>query len=406
MSTLKYWVWLSALHLRPKAKQLLLSKFHDDPMALYYAPEEEWKTVEGIKEQDLERVGTRELETAMEILERCERDGISITTWQDAAYPRRLKNIYDPPVVLYGKGRMPAIDEEPAIAVVGTRGATPYGEKMARRMGYELTKCGGLVISGLTRGIDRLGAEGALRAGGRVVGVLGTGLDQAVGSIYEDVAAVGALVTEYPPGLPSHKINFRMRNRITAGLSEGVVVIEAPERSGALLFADEAAELGKEIFAVPGNADAENSVGTNQLIRDGAKAVTSGWDVMSDWAGLYPEKVREYTGKAPQFSAEKREDLPKSCENFVKVREPAGKKVIDKQKAMEYIGVEKQLSALSESQLKIVAVMGSEPMQIDDIIAAAQMESQTVLSELTMLQIDGVVRQEPGKRFTLNIIRG
>ena len=100
MSTLKYWVWLSALHLRPKAKQLLLSKFHDDPMALYYAPEEEWKTVEGIKEQDLERVGTRELETAMEILERCERDGISITTWQDAAYPRRLKNIYDPPVVL------------------------------------------------------------------------------------------------------------------------------------------------------------------------------------------------------------------------------------------------------------------------------------------------------------------
>ena len=406
MSTIKYWVWLSALRLRPRAKQLMLDHFAQDPMELYYATDKALQAIEGLRPEDLERMGRRELDTALEILGTCEQEGISIVTYQDAAYPKRLKNIYDPPVVLYGKGRMPAIDEELAVAIVGTREATPYGLKMARHMGYEITRCGGLVVSGLTRGIDRMGAEGALRAGGRVIGVLGTGLDQARGGLYDDVATVGALVTEYPPGLPPQKQNFRLRNRITAGLSEGVVVVEAPAKSGALLFADEALEQGKEIFAVPGNADAPNSVGTNGLIRDGAKAVTSGWEVMEEFLGLYPEKVRDPGAKALEIPQETEEPLPKSCQNFVKVREPSAKKVIDKQKPMEYIDLMKEQETLSENQRALLTALAVCPLQIDELIEQTGLDAQTALAELTMLQLEGLVEQEPGKRFTLKITRG
>lgn len=402
MAAIKYWVWLSALRMRPRAKHLLLEHFDGDPMALYYAEEARLLTVEGVTESEVSAMGRRELTTADEILARCESEGISIVTLQDAAYPRRLQNIYDPPVALYVKGRLPAMDEEPAIAVIGTRDPTPYGVKMARRMGYEITKCGGLVLSGLTRGIDRLGAVGALRAGGRVVGVLATGLDEARGELYDDVAAVGALVSEYPPGSTPLKTNFRQRNRVTAGLSEGVVVVEAPEKSGALLFVDDALEQGKEIFAVPGNADAPNSVGTNRLIREGAKAVSTGWDVLCEFEGLYRGKVHfpgSETLKIPQ-------EAPSEYADFVKVRQPSSKKVIDKEKPEEYIDLEKQLEGLTERQLAIVAALTAPSMHIDDIIEAAKLDAPTVLAELTVLELEGMVTQEPGKRFTLNIVRG
>lgn len=179
MAAIKYWVWLSSLQIRPQVKHLLLTGFNENPMDLYYATQEQLLAVDGVTAADVNHMGRRELSSAMEILARCEEQNISILTFQDAAYPQRLRNIYDPPVVLYVKGHLPIIDEEPAVAIVGTRDATPYGIKMARRMGYEITKCGGLVVSGLTRGIDRFGAVGALQAGGRVVGVLGTSFEEA-----------------------------------------------------------------------------------------------------------------------------------------------------------------------------------------------------------------------------------
>lgn len=402
MAAIKYWVWLSALHVRPKAKHLLLEHFNGDPMELYYANEKQLLSIEGVADGDVSNMGRRELDSAMDILGKCEQEGISIITLQDAAYPRRLQNIYDPPVALYVRGRLPSIDEEPAIAVIGTRGPTPYGVKMARRMGYEITKCGGLVISGLTRGIDRMGAEGALRAGGRVVGVLAAGLDAAVGGIFDDVASTGTLLSEYPPGSTPFRTNFRQRNRVTAGLSEGVVVVEAPEKSGALLFVEEALEQGKEIFAVPGNADAPNSIGTNRLIQDGAKAVATGWDVLSEFEGLYRSKLRYPGRERLQIPQEE----PAEYADFVKVREPSSKKVIDKEKREEYIDLEKQLEGLNERQLTIVACMTGPSVHIDDIIESTGLAAHTVLSELTLLELEGMVTQEPGKRFTLNVIRG
>lgn len=406
MAAIKYWVWLSALRMRPAAKQLLLEHFHGDPERLYFSEEKELEAVVGIRPSDLTAMKRRELETSMGILARCEMEHISVVTLQDAGYPERLKNIYDPPVVLYVKGKLPVIDEEAAVAVVGTRDATPYGLKMARRFGHDLAACGGLVISGLTRGIDRAAAEGALEACGRVVGVLGTSHDEAHGGLYEDVAVSGALVSEYPPGLKTYREQFRYRNRVTAGLSVAALVVEAPEDSGAVKFAYEALEQGKDVFALPGNVDADNCAGTNRLLKEGARPATAAWDILGDYAPLYLGKLRHIDPKELERLRGLPAAKPEQYADFVQVRVPNPQKVIDKPKTVEYIDLEKQLEDLTPEQLKIVSAMGKESIHIDDLIDAVGLPAPAVLAELTMLQIDGVVSQEPGKRFTLNITRG
>ena len=404
MAAIKYWVWLSALRMRPNAKQMLLDHFQGDPERLYYSTEQELKAGEGLRGSDLQVLSVRELDTAMDILARCEMDHIDVITLQDAAYPARLKNIYDPPVVRYVKGKLPAIDEEAAIALVGTRDASPYGLKMARRFGHDITACGGLLISGLTRGIDHAGAQGALEACGKVVGVLGASHDGAHGELFEDVAANGALVSEYPPGTKTYRDQFRYRNRITAGLSVGTLVVEAPESSGAVKFAYEALEQGKDVFALPGNVDADNCAGTNRLLREGARPVTKAWDILEEYTLLYRGKLRMIEEKQLEKLRSMPAAKPEKYADFVQVRVPNPKKVIDKPKPVEYIGLEKQLDGLTPEQQKIVSAMGKEPVHIDDLIDATGMDAPSVLAELTMLQIEGIVEQEPGKRFTLNVL--
>lgn len=406
MAAIKYWIWLSALRLAPKTKRALMEHFHSDPERMYYATEAEILGVHGISKADGSFLKRRELDTAMQILSRCESQGISILTQQDAAYPNRLRNIYDPPVVLYVKGRLPIVDEEAAVAVIGTRNASPYGLKMARKFGYDLAKQGGLVISGLTRGIDRVAAEGALYADAKVIGVLGTNHEEAIGGIYEEVASRGALVSEYPPGIRTMRENFRYRNRITSGLSVGVLVVEAPKDSNCLRFANEALEQGKDVFALPGNVDAENCAGSNELLKEGARPVTTAWDILSEYHPLYREKLHYVHENKLERTGAAVSETPDKYADFVQVCVPNPKKIIDKPKCVEYIDLKKQLEDLTEVQLKIVAAMNREEIHIDDLIDATGLEPATMLAELTMLQIEGVVTQRPGKRFILNIVRG
>lgn len=413
MSELRYWLWLSAAEgLRPRTRSVLLAHY-GGPREIYFARRGEYKTIEGVMERECAALEQKDLDPALEILRRCEEAGIALLTLQDAAYPLRLRNIYDPPVVLYVRGRLPAMDDEAAVAVVGTRRASPYGEKMARRLGYELTVGGGLVVSGLTRGVDAAAAVGALEAGGRCVGVLPTAADEDYGgALARDVAAVGALVSEYPPGCPGSSSHFRARNRVTSGLSVAAVVVEAPEKSGALLFADEALSQGREVFVVPANADAPNARGSNGLLREGATPVSGGWDVLCEFEPLFPGKLKKpaNSGSLPARlaqpapvpeSAPAAEDLPETGEGFAKLREPSGQKGIDKPEAVAYIDLKKRAEPLSAAQRAILAVMTAPSTHVDDIIRLTGLSAAAVLSELTLLQIQGLVRQEGGKRFSL-----
>ena len=396
MSALSYWIWLSNAELSVRTKAALMEHYGDAETA-FFAPAGEFAHIEGVSRADAAILERRDMSDTARIIEECQAQGLSVISYQDSAYPSRLRNIYAPPPVLYIKGRLPAMDDNAVIAVVGTRKATPYGLKMARTIAGEIVRCGGIVISGLTYGIDAAAAEGALNAGGICVGVLGTAHQDDAGVLYASVAERGAVISEYAPGSPAQRSFFRDRNRITAGLSVGAVAVEAPEKSGTRLFVAEAAAQGKEIFAVPGNADAKMSAGTIDMLKDGAKPVTCGWDVVSEFEYLFPGKLR----KAPAARGETRRIEAESVEN-APVLQKETKKVIDKENGRRYIDLKDQLRDLSETQLKIITAVDNGGTHIDDIIETTGLGTATVLAQLTVLEIKGYIRREAGRRIALN----
>ena len=394
MAQIRYWIWLTSLvGLRPLAMRALTEHF-GGPMEAYYAPAGGYDAVPELTEKEKELLMRKDMGRTDAILGKCQEKNISLVTIQDAAYPERLRQIADPPCVLYVRGKLPYMDEMPVIGVVGTRKASPYGIKMATRIAQEITAGGGCVITGMAAGVDGAAARGALLENGPCIGVLGTAIDvnyPAVNStLIDDVAAVGAIVSEFPPGYPTKPENFPRRNRIISGLSCGVCVVEAPRRSGALITANLALEQGRDLFAVPGNADSPNSAGCNALLRDCARAASTGMEILSEYEGLYPNAVKPVTEifTPPEKPAEP----------------PKGTKTeIDKPPAISYIDVESRLSAYTEDQQAMLRCLLEGEAHIDEIISATGFTPSKVLSGMTLLVIRGAVRSHPGKRFSLNL---
>ncbi|MCR5663915.1 MAG: DNA-protecting protein DprA [Oscillospiraceae bacterium] len=406
MASTKYWVWLSSLDkLRPNEKSAVL-ELYGDPEKAFFAPRGDYRRLSSLRDSAREELEKRDLSRVDRILDECDRLGLRIVSRQDAAYPKRLKNIYAPPAVLYMKGRQRDLDSEAAIAVIGTRRPTGYGLKMARSISAGIVHCGGIVLSGLGPGIDGEAARAALEEDGCCVGVLGTSHDQASFWLNDEIGFYGLLISEYAPGTASQRHFFRERNRITAGLSVGVVVIEAPEKSGALLFAEEALEQGKEIFALPGNVDAATSVGTNSLIQSGAKPITCAWDVMTEFTGLFPDKI--HYSETPPRSAPPAPPPSEAEEETVRKEragEGEGKKAVDSGDAGDYIDWKKQLEGLSTDQLRILTAIEKNASHIDDIVEETGLNAAKVLAQLTVLEIKGFIRREAGMRIALKITK-
>lgn len=392
---LKYWVWLAELPRLKGPFRLALLRHFGSPEDIFFADREELLLAEDVPPGQAELALNRDLSAADRILADCQRLGQRILTIQDAEYPQRLRNIFDPPLVLYVKGRMPVMDEEAAIAVVGTRECTPYGTACGERLGRELAASGAVVVTGLARGVDSAAARGALRAGGTVVGVTGGGLDVVYppenGDLYADVAARGVLLSEYPPGSPPDKAHFPVRNRIMSGLSVAALVVEAPGHSGALITARLALEQGREVYAVPGPIDAPDSVGCNRLIRDGAGLAAEGWDILRDFQERFPEKLRP-ARKLPAWTP-----LPTR-----RRAEPRRKPAPEPEKAPALRAVSRE--GLTDDQIALLGVLEPEgPVQVDDLIESTGIPARRVSSALTMLEIDGCVRQHDGKRYTRTV---
>ena len=388
MSALKYWLWLTELRGLKNQTRLALLRHFGTPEDVFYADAGEILLTEGITREQAAILEDHRLDTADRVLADCQRLDLRLLTIQDAEYPGRLKNIYDPPCLLYVKGRLPAFDEEVAVAVVGTRDATPYGISSAEKLGYGLTKGGAVVVSGLAKGIDAAATRGALRAGGVTVGVVGNGLDvhypYESRYLYEDVAAAGVLLSEYAPGTEPAKNHFPARNRILSGLSLATLVVEAPERSGALITADTAVEQGRDVFAVPGPIDAPNSVGCNRLIREGAVLTADAWDLLQEYEARFPDKLRrEEARKEPEkvgYEARQKEE-PRPVPPSLRLSDPA--------------------VSLTDDQIALLrALSDEEPIQVDDLIEQTGIPTRRVLSALTLLEIEQYVQQHSGKHYT------
>lgn len=294
------------------------------------------------------------LKSADEEIKKSKEAGIDIVTFFDSRYPEALKTIYDPPILLYVKGALP----EPGslhVAVVGSRIASLYGMRMAREISRDLAKAGVVVVSGLALGIDSAGHEGALEADGRTLAVLGGGIRRLYpaenAKLADRIVKKGALISEYPIDMSPQAGFFPVRNRIISGLCSGVLVVEAKAKSGALITADAALEQGRDVFAVPGNADAARSQGTNGLLKQGAKLVTSAEDILNELK----------TASSARHAASAL-DLP-------------------------------------PEEGKIYSLLESEALPVDDIIEQTGFSTQQTLSALTMLEMKGIVKQQPGKIF-------
>ncbi len=299
-------------------------------------------------------------------IDEAEKLGIKIFTLFDEEYPEALKEIYDPPPVLYVKGDFLSFDQN-SVAVVGSRGASFYGLSCARHFSSRLSSFGLTIVSGMARGIDTVSHRAALDAGGRTIAVLGSGLNRIYPpeneTLFSQISENGAAVSQFALNTPPLARNFPIRNRIISGLSRGVLVVEASQRSGALITARFALEQGREIFAVPGKVSSETSFGTNQLIKQGARMVTEPEEILQELRynlNLCPE--------APDYGLARDSDA-------------------DFQKS------------LSEKEKSVIKTLCDEPKYIDSISEEAGLDISDIMSILLQLELKGVIKQLPGKAF-------
>ncbi|MBI1978274.1 MAG: DNA-protecting protein DprA [Candidatus Omnitrophica bacterium] len=322
-------------------------------------------------------------------LEHCEKEKIQIISPLHPSYPKNLAAIYDPPLILYVKGNL-ILEDEVAIAIVGSRHATSYGYRVAGRFAEELTERGVTIVSGFARGIDGEAHRGALRRKGRTIAVFGCGLDVVYpkehASLYEEILSnQGIVMSEFPLGTIPQAFNFPQRNRIIAGLSMGVLVVEASQRSGSLITARLAMEEGREVYAIPGPIDSITSSGVNKLIQNGAKLVTSPNDILEDIAPQVTASLKSFVG-ASLVSVPPSDSLP---------RPPKDACLPARQGSVQrfFAGNDDNL------QDPILNLLEKRPLSLDEIAVGLEMNPIELRSRVTQLELQGAVKRTFGGLF-------
>lgn len=339
-----------------------IMKFYNDLTELWYCNLKDLKNLGLIKENAIDKMNRhRNTNYLEELLDDLNKHEIKTITILDKDYPNSLMNIYDKPVVLYTKGNY-KLDSNLSIGIVGSRKATAYGKWACEKFTKELVNLGVTIVSGLATGIDSIAHKTVVENGGKTVGVLGNGIDKIYpknnSELYKDVSNNGLLISEFPLGTEPLSFNFPRRNRIIAGLSYGIIVIEAKEKSGSLITAHHALEQGKEIFALPGNINSIYSKGTNKLIKDGAKPLLSIDDII--------EEIHDLQIKVSNTKTS---------------------------------GID--FSILSEDEANIIRIIQDGPVHTDIIALKSGMDISNVVSILTILELKGYIKELSGRIFTV-----
>ena len=352
-------------HVGPVRVRQLLEHLGEAP-AILQTPKARLMRIPGIGEETAEAIANWEKTVDLPAeLQRIRDYGCQVLVQTDAEYPESLRQIYDPPIVLYVKGGLMTRDKN-AVAMVGSRLTTHYGQETARKLAYQLAYVGVTVVSGGARGIDTAVHQGAISAKGRTVAVLGTGINIVFppenAELFERIAGHGAVITQFPFNRPADKQSFPIRNRIVAGMTLGTVVVEANLTSGALITANMAVDYGRQVFAVPGRIDSPRSKGCHELIKKGAKLCEGAEDILSEFEYLFPASNR--AASAPDGGG-----LPHLT--------------------------------LSESEQKVYDILEDEA-NIDEVIRRSGLPSSTVSAVLLGLEMKRLIKQLPGKLFSRN----
>lgn len=370
------WIALNMVRgIGPRTANQLLDRF-GSPAQVFSASRLSLER-EGIKPETIQELHDSEiLEKANAEIERLEALEARVVTLDDDEYPPLLREIFDPPIALYVRGDLEAASRRPCLALVGSRRCSTYGTNAAQNLARELAANGITIVSGMARGIDAAGHRGALEVGGRTIAVVGTGLETTYPkehkSLEQEIAAQGAVLSEFPLGTPPLPQNFPYRNRILSGLCWGVVIIEAAEHSGSLITARMAYEQGREVFAVPGNITSQTSFGPNFLIKDGAKLVQHWRDVI--------------------------EELPRDLKDgILGIRRPAPTDATtNEQPVFEAV-------ALGEEERRVFDLLTPDaPSHVDQLLLSTGMTVSALMAALLSLEMKDRIRQLPGKSYVKN----
>jgi DNA processing protein len=351
-----YWIGFNLVKGIGAVRVRALLDFFGDAQIAWQAPADALREA-GLSQKIVENLCQIRAQVSLEqVWERIQSQGIQVLTWEDDAYPRRLKEIEQPPPVLYLRGELKSEDEW-AVAIVGTRRITAYGRQVTEEVAGYLARNGVTVVSGLARGVDAVAHQSALNAGGRTLAVLGSGVDRVYPPenhrLSEQIMLHGALISDYPPGTPPEGSNFPPRNRIISGLALAVIIIEAALDSGAMITASFGVEQGRDVFAVPGNILAPQSKGTNRLIQEGARPLLDPQDVL---------EALNLTMVTEQRTA--RQVLPGD-----------------------------------PTEAQLFQVLGPEPLHVDDIRAQTGMPIEKVSATLALMELKGMIRQVGGMSY-------
>ena len=387
MERVLYWIWLTSKSVIAPRKIMSLLEYFGTAEEIYR--EETYANIPNIGAREISALKDKSLSEAKKIKQKIDEMGARIITFEDDDYPSKLRNIIPPPYILYVRGDISGIDDVLSIAVIGTRkGYTPYGKMATTRLSSELARNGAIVVSGLARGLDSVAAEGALRAGGRTFAVTGSGLDVIYPpenkDLTEEIVKCGAVITEYPPGAQALPEHFPARNRIIAGLSNGVLVAEARKKSGTLITARLAMEYGRDLFAVPGNINDLNYEGANRLIQQGAKLVTGVNDILEE----YPYAVKETR------TERKKTDAKPEGDRAEVIQTPEVKK------AEEVSDIDKYAD-LNETDKCIVSLLMKKAMNIDELSRESDIGAGALNVRLTLLEMKQILKRLPGGDYEI-----
>lgn len=371
---MKYTIWLQlCLGAGNKHIAEILEKF-GNPKNVYNADFNSLATSNIFTKNELKNFKTIKLSEALEILDYCNKNNIDLITFGSEKYPMCLASISNPPLLLYVKGKFPDFDSTPTVAIVGPRSVSEFGKKCAYSLGYRLAKSGMIVVSGGAVGTDSYAHIGALKAKGTTVLVMGCGIDsnylQENKNLREEVSKNGCLISEYPPKTTATKYTFPVRNRIISALSLGTIIVEAAEKSGALITANHANEQGRDVFVIPGSPDKKEYKGSNALLRDGAKPLLNTYDIFNEYIVRFPDKI----------------NIEKAYE---KITESKNAKISKKNIA----------ETLSKEAKIVYNCLDKQKFYPEELNTG--LESSQLISALTELEMEFIIEALPGGQYRL-----
>lgn len=436
---LLFWIWLAEQLGAASRDFPRLISLYENPYDIFHAEECEIERIEGLSPRTVRVLADKSLEHATRILDACEQLGVGILPYGHEKYPYALRDISDPPIVLYYKGRIPDFGKMLSIGMVGTRRMSEYGLHTAYKLSYELASVGVTVVSGMAAGIDGVCGAGALAAGGFTVAVLGCGVNVTYPrhhqNLKHEIERQGLLLSEYPPGTRPIAHHFPVRNRIISGLSQGTVIVEASMNSGALITAKAAILQGRDVFALPANVGSVGAEGTNNLLQDGVNLVLNTSDVLEPYQYIYANQL--HVERLPGAEASSRADLRYLAQMGVielasvqtkhavredspvaeaqpakeKTKRTKGKRTKEKLEKVQEPTPETAspqeprktpdaiLSSLTETQRAVLSAMPDDRAVNADSLVAIGYRYGEVIAALTMLEILGLIQKLPGALY-------